>query len=86
MVVVDTNAIHKLDERTVELKKYSRKLCLKFHNSENKGDASTSIYLLEVVLHNNLNPSSIAACHPLNQNLNAPIIVKFIYHQDRDLV
>ena len=87
MVVVDTNAIHKLDERTVELEIYSRKLCLIFHNSENKGDASTSIlYLLKVVLHNNLNPSSIAACHPLNQNLNAPIIVKFSYHQDRDLV
>ena len=37
------------------------------------------------MLQTNLNPLSIAACHPLNQNLNAPII-KFIYHQDRDLV
>ena len=86
MVVIILNAIHKL-ERTVELEKYSRKLCLIFHNIENKGDALTSIlYLLKVLLQINLNPSSIAACHPLNQNLNAPIIVKFIFHQDRDLV
>ena len=71
----------------MELEKYSGKLCLIFHNFENKGDALASIlYLLKVVLQINLNPSSIAACHPLNQNLNAPIIVKFIYHQDRDLV
>ena len=82
MVVFNKNEIHKLDERTVELEKYSRKLCLIFHNIENKGDALTSkLYLLKVVLQINLNPSSIAACHPLNQNLNAPIIVKFIYHQ-----
>ena len=71
----------------MELQKYSRKLCLIFHNIENKGDALTSIlYLLKDVLQINLNPSIIAACHPFNQNLKAPIIVKFIYHQDRDLV
>ena len=38
------------------------------------------------MLHINLNPSNNEACHPLNQNLNAPIIVKFNYHQDRDLL
>ena len=87
MIVSNTNAIHKLDDRTVELGKYLRKLCLIFNNVENRADAlSTILYLLKVVLHINLNPSSIAACHPLNQNINAPIIVKFIYHQDRELV
>ena len=86
MVVFTKNEIHKLDERTVELEKYSRKLCLIFHNIENKGDALTSILYLKVVLQIDLNPSSIAACHPLNENLNAPINVKSIYHQDRDLV
>ena len=76
MAVLNTNANHKLDERTVEHERYSRKLCLIFNNIENKGDASTSIlYILKVVLQINLNPLSIAACHPLNQNLNAPIIV-----------
>ena len=87
MVVLNTNAIHKLDERTVELEKYSRKLCLIFHNIENKGDALRSIlYLLKIVLQIKHQPSSIAACHPLNPNQNAPIIVKFIYYQDRDFV
>ena len=51
MVVVNTNAIHKLDKRTVELEKYSRKLCLTLQNIENKGDVLANIlYLLKVVL------------------------------------
>ena len=46
---------------------------------------TSTLCLLKDVLQINLNPPSIATCHPLNQNLNAPIIVEFI-HQDRDLV
>ena len=87
MININTNAIHKLDERTVELEKYSRKLCLIFYNVECKGDALSSIiFLFKQILQLNFNPTSLAACHPLNQSPNAPIIVKFIYHQDRDLI
>ena len=87
MININTNAIHKLDERTVELEKYSRKLCLIFNKVECKGDALSSIiFLFKQILQLNFNPTSLAACHPLNQSPNAPIIVKFIYHQDRDLI
>ena len=87
LINVNTNAIHKLDERTVELEKYSRKLCLIFYNVECKGDALSSIiFLFKQILQLNFNPTSLAACHPLKRSPNAPIIVKFIYHQDRDLI
>ena len=46
MMNINTNAIHKLDERIVELEKYSRKLCLIFYNVECKGDALSSIMFL----------------------------------------
>ena len=87
MMNIKTNALHKLDERIVELEKYSRKLCLIFYNVECKGDALSSImFLFKQILQLNFNSTSLAACHPLNQSPNAPIIVKFIYHQHRDLI
>ena len=87
MMNINLNAIHKRDERIVELEKYSRKLCLSFYKVECKGDALSSImFLFKQILQLNFNPTSLAACHPLNQSPNAPIIVKFIYHQDRDLI
>ena len=87
MMNIKTNAIHKLYERIVELEKYSRKLCLIFYNFECKGDALSSImFLFKHIFHINFNPTSLAVCHLLNQSLNAPIIMKFIYHQDRDLI
>ena len=83
----NTNVLHKIDERVVELEKYSRKLCLIFSNLNDRGDALTSIiYLFNEVLQINFNPSRFAACHPLSQNTGAPVIVKFIYHADRDII
>ena len=86
-MIENTNALHKLDGRVVELEKYSRKLCLIFSNIEDRGDALTSIiYLLNNLLQININSSRFAACHPLSQNPGAPVIVKFIYHADRDII
>ena len=86
-MIDNTNALHKLDGRVVELEKYSRKLCLIFSNIEDCGDALTSIiYLLNNLLQININSSRFAACHPLSQNPGAPVIVKFIYHADRDII
>ena len=85
-MIDNTNALHKLDGRVVELEKYSRKSCLIFCNIEDRGDALTSIiYLLNNLLQININSSRFAACHPLSQNPGAPVIVKFIYHADRDI-
>ena len=65
MMNINTNAIHKLDERNVELEKYSRKLCLIFYNVECKADALSSImFLFKQILQINFNPTSLAACHP----------------------
>ena len=85
-MIDNTNALHKLDGRVVDLEKFSRKLCLIF-NIEDRGDVLTSIiYLLNNFLQINSNSSRFAACHPLSQNPCAPVIVKFIYHADRDII
>ena len=65
MMNINTNALHKLAERNVELEKYSRKLCLIFYNVECKADALSSImFLFKQILQINFNPTSLAACHP----------------------
>ena len=83
----NTNSIHQLNERVNEVEKYSRKLCLIFSNVQQKGDPITSLlYLFSEVLKVNMNATNLAACHPLSQHPNAPIIAKFIFHADRDII
>ena len=83
----NTNSIHQLNERVTEVEKYSRKLCLIFTNVQQKGDPITSLlYLFSEVLKVNMNATNLAACHPLSQHPNAPIIAKFIFHADRDII
>ena len=43
------------------------------------------LQLLRNCLQININAQDIAACHSLNRTLVAPVIVKFIYHEHRDL-
>ena len=86
-IINNTNSFQQLDERVVELEKYSRKLCLIFSNVEDRGDPVNSILnLFSSLFQLDFNPARFAACHPLNQSPGAPIIVKFLYHADREFI
>ena len=85
-VIQNRNQLHDLEERTATLERYSRKTCLIFANIEVEPNPIDNILqLLRNCLQININAQDIAACHPLNRTLVAPVIVKFIYHEHRDL-
>ena len=88
-IIKNANDIYEVSERLVEVEKYSRKLCLIFHNLDYSFYADPTAFILSFfakVLQVNLSPNRIAACHPLSQSPNPGIIVKFLYHADRDIV
>ena len=84
--IFNTNEINDLSNRVVELEKYSRKLCLIINNLEYSDNPLQDVLQLFQSLNINIPASNIAACHPLGANHFSPLIVKFIYHADRDVV
>ena len=84
--IFNTNEINDLSNRVVELEKYSRKLCLTINNLEYGDNPLQDVLQLFQSLNINIPASNIAACQPLGANHFSPLIVKFIYHADRDVV
>ena len=85
-VIQNRNQLHDLEERTATLERYSRKTCLIFANIEVEPNPIDNILqLLRNCLQININAQDIAACHPLNRTLVAPVIVKTIYNEHRYL-
>ena len=88
-IIKNSNDIYEVSERLVDVEKYSRKLCLIFHNLDYSFNSDPTAFILSFFtkfLQVNLSPNRIAACHPLSQSPNPGIIVKFLYHADRDIV
>ena len=86
-MIDNTNALHKLDGRVVELEKYSRKLCLIFCQHRGPWRCSNEYYLFtEQPSPDKHQFIAVCSVHPLSQNPGAPVIVKFIYHADRDII
>ena len=84
--IINTNELNDLSARVVELEKYSRKLCLIINNLEYSDNPVQDVLQLLQSLNITIPASNIAACHPLGANHFSPLIVKFIYHADRDVV
>ena len=86
-IIQNQNEIYDVSERVVDLEKYSRKLCLTFSNIDITADTMGDILqIMSNIMSINIPRHNIAACHPLKPGTNAPVIVKFIYHADRDVV
>lgn len=84
----NANEVYALKERVLELERYSRKTCLIFNSVDcPNGDPLDNILTLcRNFLGLNLQRSELVACHPLSYGAIAPVIVKFVYHKDRDIV
>ena len=68
MVVLNTNALHKVNDWTLELEEKVADIIPHIQTHwQQKWWFKNIQYLLKVVLQIILNPSSIAACHPFNQ-------------------
>ena len=86
-IIQNQNEIYDVSERVVDLEKYSRKLCLTFSNIDITADTMGDILqIMSNIMSINIPRHNIAACHPLKPGTNAPVIVKFIYHADHDVV
>ena len=85
-MVENTNDIHDLAMRTLELERYSRKTCLVFSNVEAYPDATTTVLsIMNNVMQIGITERDIVACHPLRNGNVVPVVVKFLYHKHRDL-
>ena len=85
-VANNANSIYEMSDRVRDLERYSRKLCLIF-NAIDVGEHPIHevLRILTSVLQIQINSCDIAACHVLAPGRVAPVIVKFIYHHQRDL-
>ena len=81
------NVVEDIEDRVLELERYSRKTCLIF-NSFDVGENvwNTVLNHMNNVLQVRIESWDLAACHSLNNEKVAPVIVKFLYHRHRDLV
>ena len=85
-IIQNQNEYYDVSERVVDLEKYSRKLCLTFSNIDITADTMGNILqIMSNIMSINIPRLNIAACHLLKPGTNAPVIVKFIYHADRDV-
>ncbi len=82
------NEVADVKLRLLTMERYSSKCCLIFTNIDIHGvdPIDNIIALLQRHLNMDIAPSDLAACHPLNRNPIAPVIVKFIYNKQRDMV
>ena len=86
-IIGKTNDIHDLQERVLTLERYSRKTCLVFIGIDNPQNPIEEILnLLNNVMRLSVQPHDLAAIHPLSKSPKSAMIVKFIYHYQRDLV
>ena len=86
-IIQNQNEFYDVSERVVDLEKCSRKLCLTFSNIDITADTMGDILqIMSNIMSINIPRHNIATCHPLKPGTNASVIVKFIYHADRDVV
>ena len=85
-VANNTNSMCEMSDRVRDLKRYSRKLCLIF-NAIDVGEHPIYevLRIQNSVLQIQIDSCDIAACHVLAPGRVAPVIVRFIYHHQRDL-
>lgn len=82
-----TSEQHRNHRRTVDLERYSRKLCLTFTKMDIRSDPLPRVLaMINQFFGLQLSPDDIAACHPLTNGIVGPVIVKFIYHKHRDFI
>ena len=76
------------DDRILKLEQYSSKMCLIFLGIRTSDDPLSSILgLIQQFMRINNSAEDIAACHHLpSANMNKPVIVKFIYKNQRDRI
>ena len=77
-----------IKDKVLKLERYSSKLCLIFIGLETDGDPLAAVLgIIQNVLRVSINQEDLAACHYLPSGYQVkPIIIKFLYHHQKDLV
>ena len=78
-----------LEYRTTELERYSRKTCLIFNSLDlgpEQNPVKAALLVINAILQVPVTKADLVACHGLRRGHWVPVIVKFVYHWQRDLV
>ena len=77
-----------IKDKVLKLERYSSKLCLVFLGLQTDGYPLAAVLgLIRNVLRVSINQKDLAACHYLpRRNQVKPIIIKFLYHHQKDMV
>ena len=83
------NNIYQLEKRLTAVERYQNRPFLIFTNIDIPADGKVLAPILQIVnniLQVSLNPDEISIAHPLKNGNIAPIIVQFLYLQQRDII
>ena len=87
--ITSENNIYQLEKRLTAVERYQNRPFLIFTNIDIPADGNVLAPILQIVnniLQVSLNPDEISIAHPLKNGNIAPIIVQFLYLQQRDII
>ena len=87
--ITSENNIYQLEKRLTAVERYQNRPFLIFTNIDIPADGNVLAPILQIVnniLQVSLNPDEISIAHPLKNGNIAPIIVQFLYLQQRDKI
>ena len=87
--ITSENNIYQLEKRLTPVERYQNRPFLIFTNIDLPAGGNELAPILQIVnnkLHGNLNPDEISIAHPLKNGNIAPVIVQFLYLQQRDII
>ena len=87
--ITSENNIYLLEKRLTAVERYQNRPFLIFTNIDIPADGNVLAPILQIVnniLQVSLNPDEISIAHPLKNGNIAPIIVQFLYLQQRDII
>ena len=87
--IISENNIYLLEKRLTAVERYQNRPFLIFTNIDIPADGNVLAQILQIVNNNlqvSLNPDEISTAHPLKKGNIAPIIVQFLYLQQRDII
>ena len=87
--ITSENNIYQLEKRLTAVERYQNRPFLIFTNIDIPADGNVLAPILQIlnnILQVSLNPDEISIAHPLKNGNIAPIIVQFLYLQQRDII
>ena len=78
-----------LEYRTTELERFSKKTFLIFNSQDlgpEQNPVKAAFSVMNTILQVPVTQADLVACHGLRRGHSVPVIVKFVYHWQRDLV